>query len=82
MKTIYRANDGREFLIKQDCQKYEKELKKCKIRSAQMVEFAKAISDYCRSCGDMYTCKDCPFNADGTCKLNLGTGKYPSEWEV
>lgn len=65
-KTIYVANDGKEFSTKESCINYEI---KNNIDIEKLIEAAKTIHDICNAFED---CNDCPLKrADkGTCRFN------------
>lgn len=63
--TIYKANDGKEFLSKDECLAHEKR--------QEITNAANIIQQYCDS---VDSCAGCPFNGYEDCKVGYPIGDW------
>jgi hypothetical protein len=76
-KTIYIADDGKEFATKDECMSYEIRM----IDTEKLIEATKTIHDICNMFGD---CEDCPLRRakESTCRFNYNHAAPPCEaWD-
>ena len=69
-KTVYVANDGKEFNDKKDCVNYEQS----KALPKEIITAIKTLSTFCENS----KCSACPLCIDYGCSLET----YPDEWKV
>ena len=64
-KTIYIADDGKEFATKDECMRYEMRM----MDTEKLIEATKTIYDICNMFGE---CEDCPLRRaiGNTCRFN------------
>ncbi len=74
--VVYVANDGTEFNTKEECYKYEAEVKKV----SSFMRTLKAIKEFCEQ---KEKCLDCPFCDGSFCKLiSADMCKIPRNWKI